>query len=92
MTDIPFITPEQLQTARDMEKYVLTYSESLVLFVGVRVVPISGGVPTYYVTVGCPLIMDPKACASGLSISLKNQWKSENIEVTAFRGVLRKST
>ena len=89
MIDIPFVKSEQLQKARDMELVVLEFPSSVVEFVGVRVEPTIEEEPTYHVTVGCPMTVDPKLVASAAFMQLRNKWKGEKLNVSAFQGVVR---
>ena len=89
MTDIPFVKSEQLKIARDMEKTVLEFPSSVVEFVGVRVEPTVEEEPTYHVTVGCPLLVDPKLVASATYMQLRGKWRFEKLNVSAFQGVTR---
>lgn|SRR5690349_644558 len=90
MDDIPFVKTEQLQKARDMEKAVLEFPSSIVEFVGVRVEPTVEEEPTYYVTVGCPLMVDPKLVASATFMQLRNKWGKEKLNISAFQGITRR--
>lgn len=90
MIDIPFVQSDQLKKARDMEQVVLEFPSSVVEFVGVRVEPVSEEEPTYYVTVGCPALVDPKLVASAAYMRLRGQWRQEKLNVSAFQGITRR--
>lgn len=89
MTDIPFVKSDQLKKARDMELAVLEFPSSIVEFVGVRVGPTVEEEPIYYVTVGCPLKVDPKLIASATYMRLRNKWRHEKLDIAAFQGITR---
>lgn len=72
-----------------MELTVLEFPSSIVEFVGVRVEPTVEEEPTYHVTVGCSLKVDLKLIASATYMQLRNKWRHEKLDITAFQGITR---
>ncbi len=73
-----------------MEKDILSLPADLVQFAGIRVEPtINDEEPTYFVTVGCTHLIDPKICSLAVSIELQKKWKYQKFDVTSFCGIIR---
>ncbi len=89
MKEIPFVKPEELETAREMEEALLNLPKEVVSFAGVSVSPSLDDPPTYFVFAGCPREMDPSLCAQAVSMEIRKKWRLASVAVTTARGIVR---